>query len=616
MGNTRKFFLVLSMILSTAAVGTTSAGAGPGGGVAALGSCPYPTDVLSRSDGGTLVAGQILPDDNCVPDAIGAKAMVAALDRDGRLDPGFGDGGVVEVDALQPNSSRFDSAGRTLVADRQALRRIGTDGATDTSFGQAGVVDLGSPAIEIGDGDNYPPEFHTAPDGRIFLSGPLKEGDDWGIQALRADGTVDPQFNGGHALSPDFGPEEGGLFGHGFAFDGQGNVFIIFTYGSVTSARTGIMKLDSSGQLVTSYGTGGIANIAEESYPAGGLLLPFDVVEGRILDDGSLAAYGIIGRTPVMYSEPSPFRVVASADGSQAKLDGIVLRTGGFTALPEDFSIAADGSASVATRAHYSRGDDRTDPFDGDQVAVRLLPGGALDTGFGIGGQVSERIGVGSAAHAVDGTAGGGMVVAGSATPGPCDGSAGPCAPVMALSRYTAKGVLDNGFGQGGVVTLPQLVCRSVSDNPPHSYCPRAHLARPLVKARFDRRALRIKVKSRRNPERRAAWTRATVRLPRALRLKPGRLGTVTVTGSLAAREPGSGGPGRVRAPEVKYRGGRLTVIRYGGFDRSNLGIRIPRSSLRPSGSQARRARIAVILDAPSVEPSNGFDWIRLPRSR
>jgi hypothetical protein len=185
----------------------------------------------------------------------------------------------------------------------------------------------------------------------------------------------------------------------------------------------------------------------------------------------------------------------------------------------------------------------------------------------------------------------------------------------MAISRYTAEGDLDEGFGQGGVVTLPRLVCRSASDNPPHSLCPEAHLARPLVDARFHRRALKIEVRSSRDPERRAAWTRATVRLPRALRLKPGRLGSVTASGSLAAIEPGAGTrpDSKVRAPEIKYRGGRLTVTRYGGFDRSVLRVRIPRTSLRTPRSKARRARITVVLRAPSVEPAAGTAKVRLP---
>jgi uncharacterized delta-60 repeat protein len=68
---------------------------------------------------------------------------------------------------------------------------------------------------------------------------------------------------------------------------------------------------------------------------------------------------------------------------------------------------------------------------------------GMLDPGFGDGGQVRTRFSSGAAAHAVVVQPDGKIVVGGN--------SGGD----FALARYTTDGILDTGFGHGGIVTTP-----------------------------------------------------------------------------------------------------------------------------------------------------------------
>jgi uncharacterized delta-60 repeat protein len=99
-------------------------------------------------------------------------------------------------------------------------------------------------------------------------------------------------------------------------------------------------------------------------------------------------------------------------------------------------AMEPDGRIAVAGQ----RGDRR-----GEMALARYTRSGALDSGFGRGGNVSTSFGSGSQASALAVQKDGKIVVAGTALVG--RGSGG------LLARYTVRGTLDTGFGRGGKVS-------------------------------------------------------------------------------------------------------------------------------------------------------------------
>ena len=130
----------------------------------------------------------------------------AASQKDGSLDPKFGDGGVTVVDMGGANDAplgiAMDRKGRILLFGfanpggewQWALLRLTKDGDVDTTFGDQGkvYVDLG-PGIDFG--------YSVAVDkkGAVTVAG-ISDEDDFKVARFDASGDLDPAFcNGGFA---------------------------------------------------------------------------------------------------------------------------------------------------------------------------------------------------------------------------------------------------------------------------------------------------------------------------------------------------------------------------------------------------------------------------------
>ncbi len=151
----------------------------------------------------------------------------------------------------------------------------------------------------------------------------------------------------------------------------------------------------------------------------GGLLALGGTTLLRVLPDGRPdPAFGQGGRV----TDALP----AAPQALAALPDGRVLVAGGTRALSPD--PAAPASALVLTR---------------------LLPGGAPDPGFGVGGQVVTALDASASAFSVWPLADGGALVGGTAL-----SFEGGTYSRWVVVRYTAGGALDPAFGEGGVATL------------------------------------------------------------------------------------------------------------------------------------------------------------------
>jgi uncharacterized delta-60 repeat protein len=164
--------------------------------------------VAALPGGETLVAGA-----GPAPDGSGVgDLLVARLAADGTLDPAFGGGdGWLTIDVggrddarslvVQPDGKivvGFEACAVGLhTSCDQAVARLSSSGALDTSFGGDGLV-VGTSGSEVGDGGL----------GRVFVGG---YGDpreyfqrDFSISRLLDDGSPDPAFSGDGTATADF----------------------------------------------------------------------------------------------------------------------------------------------------------------------------------------------------------------------------------------------------------------------------------------------------------------------------------------------------------------------------------------------------------------------------
>jgi uncharacterized delta-60 repeat protein len=214
------------------------------------------SDVLVQRDGRILVAGL----------SVGSHQDIAVVRyrADGRLDRSFGTGGVVVTDVAGGADSAGGVAvqrdGRIVVGGSVSpsptggsaigVARYLPDGRPDPSFGDGGLVVVGSGGPALGGDD-------VAVDGagRIVVAGSSLDG----LLAARllADGTPDPSFGGGDGLAPaSFGrfTSAGGL-----ALGPDGTIVlagqvIVDTRGPW---RVGVARLLADGSLDPSFGTAG-----------------------------------------------------------------------------------------------------------------------------------------------------------------------------------------------------------------------------------------------------------------------------------------------------------------------------------------------------------------------
>jgi uncharacterized delta-60 repeat protein len=165
------------------------------GGVAHVAGDFSPSQLLRRPDGRLLVVGtRAVAEDRYEL----ARMVVMQLTPDGRLDPGFGQGGLAEpgmqVSCCEPLALQADgsilAAGQTGRGEfRGVVARLSPGGALDTSFGEGGIREI--PGATGQNAGVY--EVKPLPDGRIVVL--ARGGEGMRLTALTPDGAVDPAFD-------------------------------------------------------------------------------------------------------------------------------------------------------------------------------------------------------------------------------------------------------------------------------------------------------------------------------------------------------------------------------------------------------------------------------------
>ena len=261
--------------------------------------------LVLQPDGKIVVGG--------VTDASGSRDFaLARYNRDGLLDPGFGDGGRVISDlrplsadtvhglALQPDGKILAGGGSFL--DTVVLRpnsdfmlaRFTADGAADLSFGVAGVVttDFDMESWDV------PHALALQSDGNILLGGSTNAGngpgvlfgaDDLGLARYTPDGMLDGAFGDGGTVIVD-----GGSMVEGIRDLALGPAGTITVAGLANGERRGdllVARFRSSGGLDPTFGEGGltVTDLGSKSERLEGIALQ---------PDGWIVAVGQVAKDP------------------------------------------------------------------------------------------------------------------------------------------------------------------------------------------------------------------------------------------------------------------------------------------------------------------------------
>jgi uncharacterized delta-60 repeat protein len=360
----------------------------------------------------------------------------AAFPHPGDLDPSFGGSGsgpgrvyvAPEAGPAEAHAVAVQADGKLVVAGYAnsntdfAVMRLNADGTLDTTFGSSGhtVVPLGAAqAIAL------------QKDGKIVVVGRLGT-NHLGIVRLTAAGALDTSFGSGGKLTVTVGSGTGsGSYARSVAIEADGKIVVAGYATFTTGSKAVVGRFTTSGGLDTSFGSFGwfssTFGMAEAS--ADGVTVQPD---GKIVLVGSA------------YTKGAPDAIAFARLTSAGALDS-TFGSGGtrLVADPGGGDNDANGLALQPDGKIVAAGDVYTTSTDNVRL-VRVDASGNLDATFGSGGIATPtaltRVSGAPAGIAVQGD--GKLVVPVAVV---VSGK-----PIFAIARYLSNGAVDTGFGTGG----------------------------------------------------------------------------------------------------------------------------------------------------------------------
>ncbi len=378
---------------------------------------------------------------------LGLLILPTAPTRDGKLDPTFGHKGRVFTPAggNSANDVALQSDGKIVAVgafsrvqggmDNFLVVRYLPDGRLDPGFGEGGMV-----ITDFGPGRSDARGVVIQGDGRIVAAGTILDqnaiDDKFALARYLPDGTLDPTFGGDGMVAHRVESEQAAVWGLAIQADGR---IVAAGYARPAPATTdfALARYLPNGRLDRTFDSDGmlITRFDEGDASARGLAIQLD---GRIVAAGhvalpvfssgfALARYTVDGRLDPTFG----------GDGTVA------------TAFPSgyasglDLALQADGRMVVAGSAPVPDGSS------GGFALARYLSDGDLDESFGTGGLVTTEFPRGrSGARSVAIDAEGRIVAAGNAraTDQP------ELRSDFGVARYLSDGTLDPSFGRDGLV--------------------------------------------------------------------------------------------------------------------------------------------------------------------
>jgi len=233
--------------------------------------------------GTRIVAAGTLQIGLCCDDWRQDLALVGYL-LDGTVDPSFGDGGVVitDIDQLdRPVDMQLDREGRILVllsvgdstdTSGAVLARYLSDGAPDTSFGDGGLVDVGT--------DLVPKRIALQSDGKIVVAAqtPIV------LTRYMPDGQPDPGFGENGRVVTSLGTPNDWPIGLAVLPDGKllviARTALLNREGDAGEFNLALVRYRQRGSLDSSFGDDGIVRRKIRDW--------YDVMDGDVTASGRI----------------------------------------------------------------------------------------------------------------------------------------------------------------------------------------------------------------------------------------------------------------------------------------------------------------------------------------
>ncbi|HET7510863.1 MAG TPA: hypothetical protein VFJ65_11530 [Solirubrobacterales bacterium] len=338
---------------------------------------------------------------------------IARLLPNGSPDPSWGEGGVVTT-PLGKFASAFDVAvqpdGKIVVVGEApgakdedfAIVRYLSNGKLDPSFGEGGIV-----ILPVGSAGDQGRVVAIGPGGRIAVAGisdlpPF--GNAVGVAMLESNGTPEAAFagDGTTLVETESGEDDRG---EGVDFQSDGKIVIADSTGAGIGDGFTLIRLGLNGKPDPSFGGDGVI---ETPIPGEG-----GVEEGRISDvlvqpDGKIVGGGYgVDSVGVTMETVIKFEVVRYLPNGE--LDPS-FGSGGMVGvrLPSPYSfgrkLALDASGRLILGGTY---DANPAPLEENEAPalMRFNPNGSLDPSFGSGGIVIGTLGAGIEVESIEGLA-------------------------------------------------------------------------------------------------------------------------------------------------------------------------------------------------------------------
>lgn len=329
------------------------------------------SDAIRLASGAMLLGGTLGSGDS-------SQAFVARLLPDGRVDPGFGTGGVTTLPAPSTGAAvAVHPAGGMVLAGTMGpfggrvvmVARFSDAGVLDAGYGDGGIATASVPDLSSVN------DVAMSGAGLAFASGSLTDPFRAIVVRFDAAGNLDsPYGTDGVAIAGDE------TLGNGIAVTNAGVAFVAGTTGPFADRDLTVFCFTTTGTLSAVYGGG--TGMATSTLGATRSL-------GRdIVLDGAGRAV-VVGYTQdPTEAAVARFTVAGAADATFG--GGLGYRMLGFTGTSQFSAIAIDGSNRI-----LAAGQQAANLLSGTpRVAglARLTAAGALDASFGIGGRVTEGL--------------------------------------------------------------------------------------------------------------------------------------------------------------------------------------------------------------------------------
>lgn len=375
---------------------------------------------------------------------IAAKAQAAA----GDLDPLFGDGGAVLTDFSgttddYAHAVAFQSDGKLIVAGQtgvyplfhSALVRYNRNGRLDPTFGNGGKV-----VAALDSGGDALSAVALQADGKIVVAGSLIHNNEKAaflVARFNSDGSRDSTFGKNGRVVTTFGDSSAG--GNDLVLQADGRIVVVGVSGAGSASELNdfaLARYNSNGSPDVSFGNGGkfkthFPGVYNTGSEATAVALQSDgklVVGGSYKNEGDLGRFALArynsngSLDPLFGNRGEVTSIPGRGLGLGLQLDGRIVLAGYAGESSNDFAVACFNSNGNVDQSFGANGYVTTDFFNGSNdiayavalqrdgkivvagrtgeypdfalALARYQSDGQLDASFGRGGKVATGAGV------------------------------------------------------------------------------------------------------------------------------------------------------------------------------------------------------------------------------